>query len=64
VYCLHSRKGNHYRSMKWCNGACVDLLTDLKNMTVRQVWDKQHFNFQKHIFGKSYHTVGFEAILL
>jgi 6-pyruvoyl-tetrahydropterin synthase len=33
-------------------GSWVDL-TDLKNMDVCQEWDKQYFNFQKHIFGKS-----------
>jgi hypothetical protein len=31
----------------------VVILTDLKNMAVCQEWDKQDFNFQKHIFGKS-----------
>jgi hypothetical protein len=33
-------------------GSWVDL-TDLKNMAVCQEWDKQDFNFPKHIFGKS-----------
>jgi hypothetical protein len=28
------------------------LLTDLKNIAVCVEWDKQNFNFQKHIFGK------------
>jgi hypothetical protein len=28
----------------------VVILTDLKNMAVFQAWDKQDFNFQKHIF--------------
>jgi hypothetical protein len=32
-------------------GSWVDLLTDLKNMAVCQEWDKQDFNFQKHISG-------------
>ena len=36
-------------------GSWVDL-TDLKNMAVHQEWDKQDFNFQKHIFGKSRFT--------
>jgi hypothetical protein len=36
--------------------------TDLKNMAVWQEWDKYDFNFQKHIFGKSFHTMSFEAI--
>jgi hypothetical protein len=27
-----------------------------KNMAVCQEWDKQDFNFQKHIFGKSRFT--------
>jgi hypothetical protein len=31
----------------------VVILADLKNMAVCQEWDKQDFNFQKHIFGKS-----------
>jgi hypothetical protein len=30
----------------------VVILTDLKIMAVCQQWDKQDFNFQKHIFGK------------
>jgi hypothetical protein len=31
-------------------------LTDLKNMAVcLQEWDKQDFNFKRHIFGKSFH---------
>jgi hypothetical protein len=34
----------------------VVILTDLKNMTVCQEWDKQDFNFQKHIFGKTRFT--------
>ena len=34
----------------------VVILTDLKNMAVCQEWDKQDFNFQKHIFGKSRFT--------
>jgi hypothetical protein len=34
----------------------VVILTDLKNMAVFQEWDKQDFNFQKHIFGKSRFT--------
>jgi hypothetical protein len=36
--------------------AWVVILTDLKNMAVCQEWDKQDFNFQKHIFGKSRFT--------
>jgi hypothetical protein len=36
-------------------GSWVDL-TDLKNMAVHQEWDKQDFNFQKHIFVKSRFT--------
>jgi hypothetical protein len=28
----------------------VVILTDLKNMAVCQEWDKQDFNFQKHIY--------------
>jgi hypothetical protein len=36
-------------------GSWVDL-TDLKNIAVRQEWDKPDFNFQKHIFGKSRFT--------
>jgi hypothetical protein len=39
-------------------------LTDLKNMAVCQEWDKQDFNLQKHIVGKSFHTMSFQAILL
>jgi hypothetical protein len=42
----------------------VDLLNYLKNMAVCLEWDKQVFNFQKHIFGKSFHTTRFQAILL
>jgi hypothetical protein len=34
----------------------VVILIDLKNMAVCQEWDKQDFNFQKHIFGKSRFT--------
>jgi hypothetical protein len=34
----------------------VVILTDLKNMAVCQEWDKQDFNFQKQIFGKSRFT--------
>ena len=35
-----------------------DLLTDLKNMTAGyQEWDEQDFNFQRYIFGKSFHTM-------
>jgi hypothetical protein len=34
----------------------VVILTDLKNMAVCQEWDKQDFNFHKHIFGKSRFT--------
>jgi hypothetical protein len=33
----------------------VDLLTYLKNTTACQEWNKQDFNFQRHIFGKSFH---------
>ena len=46
-------------------GSLVVLLTDLKNVAVCQEWDKQDFNFQKHLFGKSrfrYPTMSFEAI--
>ena len=32
----------------------VDLLTDCKSMAVCQGWDKQDFNFQTQIFGKSF----------
>jgi hypothetical protein len=39
-------------------------LTELKNMAVWQERDKQHFNFQKHIFGKSFHTLSFVAIFV
>jgi hypothetical protein len=42
----------------------MDILTDLKNIAVCQEWDKQDFNFEKHIFRKSFHTMSFEAILL
>jgi hypothetical protein len=45
-------------------GWTSDLLIDLKNMTVCQEWDKQYFNFQKHIFGKLFHTRSFKTILL
>jgi hypothetical protein len=31
----------------------VVILTDLKNMAVCQEGDKQDFNFQKHIFGRT-----------
>jgi hypothetical protein len=34
----------------------VVIHTDLKNMAVCQEWDKQDFNFLKHIFGKSRFT--------
>ena len=34
----------------------VAILTDLKNSAVCQEWDKQDFNFQKHIFRKSRFT--------
>jgi hypothetical protein len=34
----------------------VVILTDLKNMAIYQEWDKQDFNLQKHIFGKSRFT--------
>jgi hypothetical protein len=34
----------------------VAILTDLKNSVVCQEWDKQDFNFQKHIFRKSRFT--------
>jgi hypothetical protein len=34
----------------------VVILTDLKNMDIYQEWDKQDFNFQKHIFGKYNHV--------
>jgi hypothetical protein len=34
----------------------VVILTDLKNMALCQEWDKQDFNFQRHIFGKSRFT--------
>jgi hypothetical protein len=37
----------------------VDLLTDLKNMTDCQEWDKQDFNFQRQIFGKSFYVQEF-----
>jgi hypothetical protein len=35
--------------------ARVYLLTNLKIMTDCQEWDKQEFNFQRQIFGKSFH---------
>jgi hypothetical protein len=38
-------------SLKW-----PPILTDLKNMAVCPVWNKQDFNCQKHIFGKSRFT--------
>ena len=45
----------HQRSRAWVTnrGWWVVILTDLKNMAVCQEWDKQDFNSQKHIFGKS-----------
>jgi hypothetical protein len=44
----------------------VVILTDLKNMAVCQEWDKQDFNFQKHILGISRftHELKFEAIFV
>ena len=34
----------------------VVILTDLKNIAdCLQEWDKQDFNFKRHIFGKSFH---------
>jgi hypothetical protein len=42
----------------------VDLFTGLKSMAVCQELDKQDFNFQKHIFGKSFHTMSSEAIFV
>jgi hypothetical protein len=32
----------------------MDFVTDLQNMAVWPKWNKQDFNFQKHIFGKSF----------
>jgi hypothetical protein len=34
----------------------VVILSDIKNMAVFQEWDKQDFNFQKQICGKSRFT--------
>jgi hypothetical protein len=39
-------------------------LTDLKITAAWQEWDKQDFVFQKHLFGKLFHTMSFQAILI
>jgi hypothetical protein len=39
-------------------------LTDLKITAAWQEWDKQDFIFQKHLFGKLFHTMSFRAIFI
>jgi hypothetical protein len=44
-----------FNQISWARGydPRMELLTDLKNMAVCQEWEKQDFNFLKHILGKS-----------
>jgi hypothetical protein len=39
-------------------------LTDLENIDVFQEWDKQDFNFQKHLENHVSHTLSFEEIFV
>jgi hypothetical protein len=49
----------------WLIASWVDLLADLKNVDgCQECMDKQDLNFQKDIYGKSFHTMSFQAILL
>jgi hypothetical protein len=43
----------------------VAILTDLKNMAVCQEWDKEDFNFQKHIYiwKITFHTTALKQFL-
>jgi hypothetical protein len=42
----------------------VDLPLIYKVLLFMQEWNKKDFNFQKHVYGKSFHTMRFEAIFV
>ena len=57
---LHPAKGKHYRCWKWVSyGGTSSLIT--------KIWlfgRSEIINFQKHIFGKSFDTMRFQAIFV